>query len=166
LRSRDQQPHLNLSDKRENCIGTLSAGGVRQLRMQNRLAESKMRGFQQDYQNRRAEPVELVIWKVDADITVIKKEADGDLHMVLQGISGDTMIAEVPKPDRAFVAEVSPWFDAVKQVRGKIADRFGQTFAQTPFTQLNAKFAMPAAPLTMAPASPPAAPLAALRHRC
>jgi hypothetical protein len=126
--------------------------------MQNRLAESKMRGFQQDYQNRRAEPVELVIWKVDADITVIKKEADGDLHMVLQGISGDTMIAEVPKPDRAFVAEGSPWFDAVKQVRGKIADRFGQTFAQTPFTQLNAKFAMPAAPLTMAPASPPAAP--------
>jgi hypothetical protein len=114
LRSRDQQPHLNLSDKRENCIGTLSAGGVRLL---------------QD-----------------------------DLHMVLQGISGDTMIAEVPKPDRAFVAEGSPWFDAVKQVRGKIADRFGQTFAQTPFTQLNAKFAKPAAPLTMAPASPPAAP--------
>jgi hypothetical protein len=117
-----------------------------------------IRGFQPDYQNRRAEPVELVIWKVDADITVIKKEGDGDLHMVLQGISGDTMIAEVPKPDRAFVAEDSPWFDAIKQVRGKIADRFGQTFAQTPFTQLNAKFAMPAASLTGAPAVPPAAP--------
>lgn len=117
---------------------------------------SDIRGFQSDYQNKRAEPVELVIWQVDADITVIKKEADGDLHMVLQGTSGDTMIAEVPKPDRAFVADGSPWFDAIKEVRGKIADRFGQTFAQAPLVQLNAKFAMPAAPLTRAPAAAPA----------
>jgi hypothetical protein len=116
-----------------------------------------IRGFQSDYQNKRAEPVELVIWQVEADITVIKKEADGDLHMVLQGTSGDTMIAEVPKPDHAFVGNGSPWFDAIKEVRGKIADRFGQTFAQTPFTQLNAKFAMPAVPLTMVPPAPPAA---------
>lgn len=115
-----------------------------------------IRGFQTDYQTRRAEPVELVIWQVEADITVIKKEDDGDLHMVLQGRSGDTMIAEVPKPDRAFVGSGSPWFDAIKEVRGKIADRFGQTFARTPLMQLNAKFAMPAAPLVMAP--PAAAP--------
>jgi hypothetical protein len=112
---------------------------------------------QREFDNIRADPVELVIWRVDADITVIKKEGDGDLHMVLQGISGDTMIAEVPKPDRAFVANGSPWFDAIKEVRGKIADRFGQTFAQTPLLQLNAKFAIPAAPLVMAPPGPPAA---------
>ena len=122
-----------------------------------------VRGFQTDYQNKRADPVELVIWQVEADITVIKKEGDGDLHMVLQGRSGDTMIAEVPKPDRAFVGRGSPWFDAIKEVRGKIADRFGQTFAQTPLTQLNAKFAMPAAPLVMLPPAPrPAAPVGGL----
>ncbi len=120
-------------------------------------------GFQSDYQTKRAEPVELVIWQVDADITVIKKEGDGDLHIVLQGRSGDTMIAEVPKPDRAFVGRGSPWFDAIKEVRGKIANRFGQTFAQTPLTQLNAKFAMPAAPLVLLPAAPPpAAPVGGL----
>lgn len=113
-------------------------------------------GFQEDYQNRRADPVELVIWRVDADITVIKKEADGDLHIVLQGMSGDTMVAEVPKPDRAFVAQGSPWFDAIREVRAKIADRFGQTFAQAPLVQLNAKFAMPAVSLTRAPTAVPA----------
>jgi hypothetical protein len=116
-----------------------------------------IRGFQSDYQTKRAVPVELVIWQVEADITVIKKESDGDLHIVLQGRSGDTMIAEVPKPDRAFVGRGSPWFDAIKEVRAKIADRFGQTFAQAPLTQLNAKFAMPAAPLVMLPPAPPGA---------
>jgi hypothetical protein len=34
-------------------------------------------GFQDDFQDRRAQPVEFVIWRLKADITVIKKEADG-----------------------------------------------------------------------------------------
>jgi len=121
---------------------------------------SDINGFQSDYQDRRADPVELVIWQLDADITVLKKESDGDLHIVLQGVSGDTMIAEAPNPHPKFVAKSSPWFDAIKEVRRKIADKFGQTFARVAFKPMDAKFAMPAAPVAVVPPGVPAAPLA------
>ena len=94
------------------------------------------------YQELRAEPVELVIWRVVADITVIKKEGDGDLHIVLQGNSGDTCIAEAPVAHPPFVGNDSPWLDAMKTVRQKIADKFGPRFAGVPFLQVG-KFLVP-----------------------
>jgi hypothetical protein len=120
---------------------------------------SDVQGFQEDFQDRRAEPVEFVIWRLDADITVIKKEADGDLHMVLQGESGRTMIAEAPMPRPPFVTSSSPWLDAMKEVRKRIAERFGPSFAAANFQPLDNKFLMPATPI--APPPGPAAPVAA-----
>ena len=108
---------------------------------------SDIRGFQNDYQDRRAEPVEFVIWRLKADITVVKKEADGDLHLVLQGDSGRTMVAEAPTPAPPFVVETSPWFDAMKDVRRQLAEHFGPAFAGVTFRPLDAKFLMPAGPL-------------------
>jgi hypothetical protein len=119
-----------------------------------------IQGFQDDFQERRAEPVEFVIWRLKADIIVIKKEADGDLHMVLQGQSGRTMIAEAPMPRTPFVKSRSPWLEAMKQVRKRIAERFGPSFAVTRFQPLDNKFLMPMTPIP-APPSGPAAPLAA-----
>jgi hypothetical protein len=119
-----------------------------------------VRSMQSDYQDKRAEPVELVIWKIKADIIAIKKEADGDLHMVLQGTSGETMIGEAPTPRSPFVKNGSPWLDAMKEVRKKIADQFGASFAAASFQPLDAKYIMPSAPVAPAPARP-AAPLAA-----
>ena len=121
---------------------------------------SDVQGFQDDFQERRAEPVEFVIWRLEADIIVIKKEGDGDLHMVLQGESGRTMIAEAPMPRTPFVKSGSPWLDAMKEVRKRIAERFGPSFAVTPFRPLDNKFVMPAAPIPP-PVSGPAAPVAA-----
>jgi hypothetical protein len=50
------------------------------------------------YQEKRKEPVETTIWQIEADITALKLEADGDYHLVLQGTSGETMIGEIPTP--------------------------------------------------------------------
>ena len=50
------------------------------------------------FKTKRAEPVEFVIWQLSADITAIKKEGDGDLHLVLRSDSGETMVAESPTP--------------------------------------------------------------------
>jgi hypothetical protein len=121
---------------------------------------SDIHGFQEDFQERRAEPVEFVIWRLKADIIVIKKEADGDLHMVLQGDSGRTMVAEAPTPRSPFVKGNSPWLDAMKQVRKSIAEQFGPSFAAATFQPLDNKLLMPATPIA-APVSGPAAPLAA-----
>jgi len=120
---------------------------------------SDIQGFQEDFQERRAEPVEFVIWRLKADIIVIKKEADGDLHMVLQGESGRTMIAEAPMPRTPFVQSRSPWLDAMEEVRKDIAERFGPSFAVTRFQPLDNKFLMPMTPVPAPPG--PGAPLAA-----
>src|SRR5262249_30844888 len=90
---------------------------------------------QPKYQDTRARPVEFVIWRLKADITVIKREDDGDLHMVLQGDSGETMIAEAPIARPPFVGPGSPWIDAMKEVRRRIEEKFGPAFAGVPFTQ-------------------------------
>jgi len=97
---------------------------------------------QPQYQSMRARPVEYVIWRVKADITVIKREADGDLHIVLQGDGGETMVAEAPTPRPPFVGEESPWLDAMGEVRRKIEDKFGPEFAGVPFTQMG-KYLVP-----------------------
>jgi len=117
-----------------------------------------VRSYQEAYQERRAVPVELTIWQVKADIIAIKKEADGDLHMVIQGDSGETMIAEAPAPKAPFVTSRSPWLDAMKTVRARISGKFGPSFAAAAMQPFDGKFAMPAAPLAQPPAgTPPAA---------
>jgi hypothetical protein len=119
---------------------------------------SDIHGFQSDFQERRAKPFEVTIWRVTADIIAIKKEADGDLHIVLQGDSGETMIAEAPTARPPFVGPESPWFDAMKEVRRNIAQQFGPSFAGLPFQPMNARFLMPAPPGAAGPPAIPAAP--------
>jgi hypothetical protein len=107
------------------------------------------------YQDLRAEPVEFVIWRLVADITVIKKEDDGDLHIVLQGVSGDTCVAEAPTARPPFVGNDSPWLDTMKTVREKIAAKFGPRFAGVPFLRLG-KVLVPES--AIAPGTPVAGP--------
>ena len=122
-----------------------------------------VRSPQPDFQDRRAAPVEFVIWQVTADIIAIKKEADGDLHMVLQGNSGETMIAEAPTPKSPFVTSRSPWLDAMKTVRKRIAEKFGPSFAGLAMQPLDSKYVMPAVPVpppvAISPVAGPAAPI-------
>src|ERR1700681_415866 len=65
--------------------------------------------LQPQYQSHRATPVESTVWRIKGVIIALKMEADGDYHLVVQGASGATMIAEIPHPDPPYVAKASPW---------------------------------------------------------
>ena len=75
------------------------------------------------YQNRRALPVEGIIWEVRGDVIEIKHEADGDYHMVLQGASGETMIAESVHPEPPYISASNPRRADMKKVRDAIDAR-------------------------------------------
>jgi hypothetical protein len=74
------------------------------------------------FQNKRAQPVETTIWRVEGTVTALKLEADGDYHLVLEGASGATMVAEVPTPTKTFVGD-SPWLANIKEARQAVDDK-------------------------------------------
>lgn len=89
------------------------------------------------FQERRRGPVELVVWKIEADIIALKQEADGDYHLVLQGASGQTMIGEAPTPRPPFVDASSPWTKNMKAVRKAIDDKIVNKLSPQNFVQLD-----------------------------
>jgi hypothetical protein len=74
------------------------------------------------FQSKRAIPLELVIWRINATIIELKLEADGDYHLVLQGASGETMIGEVPTPTAKFIGD-SPWMQNIQAARQAVDDK-------------------------------------------
>ena len=75
-----------------------------------------------EFDLKRAQPVETTIWRVEGNITVVKLEKDGDYHLVLQGASGDTVVAEVPTPTNPFVGD-SPWLQNISDARKAVDDK-------------------------------------------
>jgi len=75
-----------------------------------------------EFDRKRAQPVETTIWRVEGNITVVKLEKDGDYHLVLQGASGDTVVAEVPTPTKPFVGD-SPWLQNISDARKAVDDK-------------------------------------------
>jgi hypothetical protein len=74
------------------------------------------------FQHKRAQPVETTIWRVEGTVTVLNLEADGDYHLVLQGDSGATMVAEVPTPTKTFIGD-SPWLANIREARQAVDDK-------------------------------------------
>lgn len=75
-----------------------------------------------EFQSKRAQPVETTIWRVDVTITTLLQETDGDLHLVLQGPSGDTIIGEIPTPTSPFIGD-SPWAQNITEARQAVDDK-------------------------------------------
>jgi hypothetical protein len=75
-----------------------------------------------EFQNKRAQPVEVTIWRVEGTITVLNQEADGDYHLVFQGASGATLVAEVPTPTTTFIGD-SPWLANIQETRQAVDDK-------------------------------------------
>ncbi|HEX7288398.1 MAG TPA: hypothetical protein VF532_19595 [Candidatus Angelobacter sp.] len=113
-----------------------------------------------EFQSKRTEPAETVIWRVEATITVVNSEKDGDRHLVIQGASGATMVAEVPTPTTRFIGD-SPWLANIKEARQAVDDKL--------IRQLNPRdFVLPPGGGKLVPRNSlsgdfPAAPLAAFR---
>jgi hypothetical protein len=75
------------------------------------------------FQSKRAGTVETTIWRVEGEITVLKHEKDNDYHLVLQGASGDTIVAEVPNPTKPYIGDC-PWFANIQVARQAVEDKF------------------------------------------
>ena len=84
------------------------------------------------FQEKRSEPLEFVVWQIEGDIIVVKLEDDGDYHLVVQGASGDTMIAEVPTPTKLFIGN-SPWLDNIKAARSAVDQKLLKHLAPQDF---------------------------------
>lgn len=76
------------------------------------------------YENHRSAPVETTVWRLTAVITKARLEQDGDYHLVLQGVSGVTMIAEIPNPDPAFVGNAT-WRADIARGRAAMDQKLG-----------------------------------------
>jgi hypothetical protein len=72
-------------------------------------------------------PGERRTYRVRASLVEVKEEADSDFHVVLQGSSGVTMIAEMPDPA---CAAASSRVAALQKVRRAFVQRFGQPDTQ------------------------------------
>jgi hypothetical protein len=97
---------------------------------------------------------EVTIWRITAKIIALKHEQDGDYHLVLQGTSGQQMVAEIPTPTSVFVGN-SPWLDNIRQARSEIDDKLVRGLSPASFGMMNDKLVPQGAatsPLRMNPA--------------
>jgi hypothetical protein len=81
---------------------------------------------------------EVTIWRIVAKIIALKHEKDGDYHLVLQGPSGQEMVAEIPTPTTQFIGD-SPWLDNIAQARQEIDDKLVSHLAPASFVLMNNK---------------------------
>lgn len=109
-----------------------------------------------DFQDRRSAPVEQTVWRIEATITVMKLEADGDYHLVLQGASGETMIGEVPTPTTAFLGD-SPWIKNIGDARQELDDKFVKHLSPEDFVPMG-KYLVPRPALMVQPRALPPLP--------
>jgi hypothetical protein len=84
------------------------------------------------FQSVRDGVTEVTIWQLDAVITALKHEGDGDYHLVLQGTSGKTMVGEIPTPTIVFVGN-SPWLANIKAARQQVDSKLVQHLSPASF---------------------------------
>lgn len=76
----------------------------------------------------------LRAYMVAATLREFKEEADSDIHLVIMGESGQSMIAEIPDPECAQGSRVLP---QISCARAQFVDRFGQP-SRTSWNQADA----------------------------
>jgi len=79
--------------------------------------------------NARVAPAETTLYVVNATMTLYKKEADVDYHIVIQDSSGNTMVTEIPCP--CCVGVGSPFAAGIANAR----EEFDARLTATPFFQ-------------------------------
>ncbi|MEK6301571.1 MAG: hypothetical protein AABO41_12685 [Acidobacteriota bacterium] len=89
------------------------------------------------FQEKRRGPVEMVVWRLEGDLIAVKQEGDGDLHLIVQGASGQTMIAEAPTPRPPFVDASCPWTSNLNVARKAIDDRIVKKLSPANFVLMD-----------------------------
>ncbi len=89
------------------------------------------------FPERRKGLIETTAWRLDADIIALKLEADVDYHLVLQGASGQTMVAEVPTPRPPFVDASSPWTANMQAARRAVDSKLLRRLSPADFVHMD-----------------------------
>jgi len=92
-----------------------------------------------EFQDVRDGVTEVTIWRVDASVISLKHEQDGDYHLVLQGQSGQEMIAEIPTPTTEFIGD-SPWLGNIGDARKQVDERLVRHLSPAAFGLVQGKF--------------------------
>lgn len=79
-------------------------------------------------------PSEFQSYTVEATLVEFKEEDDNDIHLVLVGSSGESMIAEIPEPT---CAEGSRLEAEIARARVRFVERFGEP-SQISWSEVNA----------------------------
>jgi len=99
---------------------------------------------------------EVTVWRIVAKIIALKHEKDGDYHLVLQGTSGQEMVAEIPTPTTQFIGD-SPWIENIGQARKEIDNKLVRNLSPASFGMMNNKLVPQGASLTPLRQSPSSA---------
>ncbi len=96
------------------------------------------KAFPPEYSAKRAAPVELTIYSVEAEMIALKVEVDGDYHIVLQGASGARVVAEIPDPDHHFTDPSSRWVKEIAAARKAVDQKVSPDANRTGVIHLRA----------------------------
>jgi hypothetical protein len=91
------------------------------------------------FSNIRDGVTEITIWRIEAKIIALKHESDGDYHLVLQGQSGQEMVAEIPTPTKVFIGD-SPWIGNIGEARSQVDDKLVKHLQPAAFALLGNKY--------------------------
>ena len=78
-------------------------------------------------------PPEFQTYTVRATLVEFKEETDNDIHLVIEGTSGESMIAEIPEPTCAQGSRAQAQID---RARVRFVDIFGQP-SRTSWSEVN-----------------------------
>jgi len=112
----------NIIDGQDLGAGIVPATVEELISMPRPIGLEDIKADPPEFQSKRAQPVESTVWRVEGVITVLNQEKDGDYHLVFQGASGATLVAEVPTPTTTFMGD-SPWLSNVQEARQAVDDK-------------------------------------------
>lgn len=84
------------------------------------------------FQQHRARPAETTAFRVEADVIDCRLMPDGDYRVTVRGVSGRTMVLEMPNPGPEFVDPKSKFAGQIKAAREQFSAKFKpETTSQT-----------------------------------
>lgn len=124
-RQRDRWLIKTASDAEAREINAkASASTVEKLLAIPRPLDMPMDGSSPFFQQHRARPAETTVFSVEADIVDCRLMPDGDYRVTVRGVSGKTLVLEMPNPGPEFVDPKSKFAAQVKAARDRFSAKF------------------------------------------
>ena len=79
-------------------VKVLRDPGAAHLTAPQHVTVEQLVGARRPYRSRGRARIERIVVAVEAVVIEVREENDGDLHVILMGASGATLVAEMPSP--------------------------------------------------------------------